>query len=318
MISSEFLTTILETREASRRLVRELDVIKEKIGLAGINYTHGHVLLYLESKGLLTIAELAELLRLDKSTTSRAVQSLIRRGYLRYEKDNADRRIKPVALTDKGTKLVLRIHEIANEEVSAALRGLTAEERTKVIEGMALYARALRRARMRRRFEIREIRPEDDPYIARVIHRVMGEFDLNVPGSSLQDEEVKAMSDAYSDDRAAYFVVTDGDEIVGGAGVSRLDGGDETVCELKKMYLLPEARGLGLGEELLEKCLDAARDAGYETCYLETIREMTSARSLYDKYGFRPLENPMGDTGHFRCDRWFSRQISNDIVPARS
>jgi len=104
--------------------------------------------------------------------------------------------------------------------------------------------------------------------------------------------------------------VTNGDnEIVGGAGVSQLDGGDETVCELKKMYLLPEIRGLGLGEEMLELCLASAREAGYETCYLETIREMTTARSLYQKFGFEPLETPMGNTGHFRCDRWFARKL---------
>jgi putative acetyltransferase len=88
-----------------------------------------------------------------------------------------------------------------------------------------------------------------------------------------------------------------------------LDGGGDSVCELKKMYLLPDTRGLGLGEELLDHCLEAARKAGYDTCYLETIREMTTAGSLYTKHGFGRLEKPMGDTGHFRTDQWFARAL---------
>lgn len=303
------LNVVLETREASRRLVRELDVVKEKIGLTGITYTQGHVLLYLESKGLLMIAELAEMLRLDKSTTSRAVTSMLRLGYLRYEKNETDKRLKPVALTPRGVTFARRIHEIANNEVTAALQLLDDDERVTVIEGMCLYARALRRSRNRRQYDIREIRRKDNPYLARVIHKVMAEFDLNVPGSSLQDEEVKAMYESYAGERALYLVVTSDDEIVGGAGINCLDGADDAVCELKKMYLLPEVRGLGVGEELVERCLEAARNAGYETCYLETVREMTTARSLYEKFGFEPLEKPLGSTGHFRCDRWFARAL---------
>jgi len=309
VIEDDLLTAVLDTREASRRLVRELDVIKEKIGLAGITYTQGHVLLYLESKGLLTIAELADMLRLDKSTTSRAITSLMRRGHLRYEKNETDKRQKPVALTARGSAVAKRVHKIANDEVSAALELLDTDERAKVIEGMLTYARALQRSRNRRRYEIREIRKRDNPYIARVIYKVMSEFQLNVPGSSLQDEEVKAMYEAYSGESDLYLVVSRGDEILGGAGISRLDGSEESVCELKKMYLLPEIRGLGMGEELLQSCLEAARGAGFEMCYLETIREMTTARSLYKKFGFEPLETPMGNTGHFRCDRWFARAL---------
>ena len=86
------LNTVLETREASRRLVRELDVVKEKVGLAGITYTQGHVVLYLESKGLLTTVELADLLRLDKSTTSRAVASMCQ-----GPKRNSGSKQKPVS-----------------------------------------------------------------------------------------------------------------------------------------------------------------------------------------------------------------------------
>ena len=307
--ASDLYSKVLETREASRRLVRELDLIKEKVGLAGIPYTQGHILLYLESQGLLTIAELAELLRLDKSTTSRAISSMAEKGYLKLNASRIDKRLKPVALTAKGRSLVERIHRVANAEVEAALSLLHERERETVISGMRLYARALHRSRTQRRYKIRKIRKNDNEYVTRVIHRVTSEFDLDRPGTSLRDGEVKAMHEAYNDDRAVYYVVVDGDRIVGGAGIARLDGGEESVCELKKMYLLPEARGVGVGEQLLETCLEAARNAGFTTCYLETIRRMTAARALYEKHGFRKLEAPMGYTGHFGCDSWFARPL---------
>jgi putative acetyltransferase len=50
-------------------------------------------------------------------------------------------------------------------------------------------------------------------------------------------------------------------------------------------------------------------DAGYKTCYLETIRAMTTARALYQKYGFKKLDAPMGNTGHFGCDAWFTLSL---------
>jgi putative acetyltransferase len=297
---------VLQTRAASRWLVRELDITKTKIGMAGVTCTQGHILLHVETRGLVSVAELAELLRLDKSTTSRAVTGMINDGYVKHREDKTDKRLKPVTLTQKGRNLVDRIHKVANADVEAALATLTPEEREAIIRGMRLYARALNRSRSQRKYEIRTIQKRDNEYIARVIHRVMTDFDLDRPGTSISDDEVKAMYDAYHIAGAAYFVVVDGDRVVGGAGIGPLTGADATTCELKKMYLLPEARGLGIGEKLLQRCLQSAKDAGYKTCYLETIRAMTTARALYQKYGFRKLDAPLGHTGHFGCDSWFA------------
>jgi len=303
------LETVLETREASRQLVRELDAIKTQLGVCGIAYTQGHILLHIETHGRLTIAELAEMLRLDKSTTSRAVAAMIEQGYLAERESEDDRRLKPVALTADGKKLVGRIHEVANAAVTDALSLLSDEEQKTVTRGMRLYARALARSRLQGQFEIRPIRRKDDEQIARLVNRVLSEFRLNVAGSSMNDDEISAMYDAYKNDNAVYFVVLNGKRVVGGAGLGPLRGGDASVCELRKMYLLPEARGLGLGERLLDLCLDAAREMGCKRCYLETARELTQARAMYEKHGFTGLDEPIGDTGHFRSDTWYALDL---------
>lgn len=157
----------------------------------------------------------------------------------------------------------------------------------------------------------RPIRPDDDAAVAAIIRRVMPEFGADGPGFALHDAEVDHMCAAYSAPGAAYFVVEDeAGRLVGGGGVAALEGGEPGVCELRKMYFLPEARGKGMGEALLRHCLRVAQDLGYRTCYLETLTGMDQALKLYAKLGFRPLCAPLGRTGHGGCDHWFARDLA--------
>jgi putative acetyltransferase len=156
---------------------------------------------------------------------------------------------------------------------------------------------------------IRRIRPSDDATVERVLTEVLREFEAVGEGFSAEDAELSGMAEAYGGPRAAYFVAELDGRIVGGAGIGPLAGTDPAVCELRKMYLLPMARGCGIGRRLLETGLDAAREMGYRTCYLETLAHMQRARDLYERSGFLPLEAPMGDTGHFGCNRWYALDL---------
>ncbi len=157
----------------------------------------------------------------------------------------------------------------------------------------------------------RPIRPEDDLALAAIIRRVMPEFGADGPGFAIHDPEVDHMCAAYSVPGAAYFVVLDEEGLVlGGCGVAALEGGDSGVCELKKMYFLPAARGKGMGEVLLRHCLEVAKALGYQTCYLETLTGMDQAIRLYKKLGFKPLCAPLGRTGHGGCDHWFAKELA--------
>ncbi len=156
---------------------------------------------------------------------------------------------------------------------------------------------------------IREIREEDDAEIARVIRSVLEEHQVPKTGTAYADPELDHMTSAYANPGSVYFVLERDGEIVGGAGIAPLRDGGPGVCELQKMYFLSEVRGQGFGALMMEKCLLAAREFGYATCYLETMEYMEAAQKLYRKSGFEYLSGPMGDTGHCACGVWMSKEL---------
>ncbi|WP_141734822.1 GNAT family N-acetyltransferase [Oligoflexus tunisiensis] len=158
---------------------------------------------------------------------------------------------------------------------------------------------------------IRPIQPADDAVTAAVIRQVLTEYGLNREGFAFVDAELEALHENYQPPRAAYHVAEVAGRIVGGAGFGPLLGGDDATAELKKMYLLPEARGLGLGRALMEELLPLVAAAGYTRLYLETMPSMRDAIRLYERYGFKPLDRPLGNTGHHGCQAFYVRSIGS-------
>lgn len=157
---------------------------------------------------------------------------------------------------------------------------------------------------------IRLISPADDAAIAALIRGVMPEFcAAGATDAWAPDAEVTALSQAYAMPRSAYFVVEQDGALVGGAGVAPLAGAAFEVCELRKMYFLPAARGQGMGARLLRHCIRVARGFGYQACYLETLTQMHAARHLYEREGFQCLPARLGTAGGCGCDRWFALEL---------
>jgi putative acetyltransferase len=158
-------------------------------------------------------------------------------------------------------------------------------------------------------FRIREIQLKDNPKIAKVIREILIEFGVPKVGTAYADKILDTLYEAYDKDQAIYYVIEKDGEIYGGSGIKQLDNYQGNVCELQKMYFLPEARGIGLGSKMMEICLQKATAFGFEQCYLETLPYMEDARKLYRKAGFKDLDAPMGDTGHYSCNLWMLKKL---------
>lgn len=156
---------------------------------------------------------------------------------------------------------------------------------------------------------LREIQKADNASVAKVIRSVLEEFDVPKVGTAYADPQLDCMFETYSVANSRYFVVEKGGKIIGCAGIAPLANGSPEVCELQKMYFLPETRGLGIGAKMMEICLQQAKDFGFKKCYLETMPYMEAAQKLYVKSGFSYLESPMGCTGHSSCPVWMIKPL---------
>ena len=156
---------------------------------------------------------------------------------------------------------------------------------------------------------IRPIQLSDNPKIAGVIRQVFIDNKLPKTGTAFADKHLDTLFEIYNVPRAIYFVVENQGTIVGGCGVAQLDNCTDNICELQKMYFLPEARGKGIGTEMMQLCLQKATEFGFDSCYLETLPEMLDAQKLYKKVGFEYINNPIGNTGHSTCPIWMLKSL---------
>jgi putative acetyltransferase len=149
--------------------------------------------------------------------------------------------------------------------------------------------------------DIKPISPEDDVAICAIIKQVFEEHGINRPGTAYYDESLHHLSGVFSIPRSRYFIARVDGIILGGAGIYPTDGLPPDTCELVKMYLLPEARGKGLGRVLIEHCIEFTSRAGYTKIYLESMPELKKAVTIYQKLGFQQLPGALGNSGHYAC-----------------
>jgi putative acetyltransferase len=156
---------------------------------------------------------------------------------------------------------------------------------------------------------IRPIQPSDNQLLAKVIRDTLTEFKANHPGTVYFDPSTDHLYELFREPRSSYHVAEIDGAIVGGVGIYPTKGLPEKTCELVKMYLVPAARGIGLGKSLIEKALASARDAGFQHVYIETMPELSQAMKVYEKFGFSYLDKQLGSSGHFGCAIWMLKTL---------
>lgn len=114
------------------------------------------------------------------------------------------------------------------------------------------------------------------------------------------DQELQVIPTRYGPPQGELWLIQDGDQWVGCAALKQLD---EHTCELKRMYIQPTYRGRGLADQLMEQALTTGRDLGYQIMKLDSLRRLTPALKLYQRFGFRETVpynyNPETDVVYF-------------------
>jgi putative acetyltransferase len=144
---------------------------------------------------------------------------------------------------------------------------------------------------------IRDASNTDEAAIREVVYSVLAEYGL-APDPDGTDADLADLENSYWRSNGVFLVILSPESsIIGCGGLFRLGAAE---AELRKMYLLPEARGRGLGRLLLNRLIADARRLGYQHLVLETASVLTEAIDLYRSAGFSPVSR---DQLSSRCDQ---------------
>ena len=299
-------------RDASRRLVRALGFMRE--GLAGTDLPPSavHALLEADARGTVTAGELADILALEKSSVSRMLGSLQRRGEIAAA-PAPDGRTRPIMLTPRGRDTVAAIHDLARRQVAGALGSLKGRQRRTVAEGLGLYADAL-------------------GAIAATPPSVTIEFGWR-PGALARCGEMHACYYARAAgfgpafeakilsglaefsgrlDRPAngLWLAVRAGEILGTVAIDGEHLGDGA-AHLRWFIVDDGCRGMGVGRRLLAEALRFCDQRGVRQTHLWTFPGLDAARHLYEAHGFSLADERPGRQwgGHEVLEQRFVRPI---------
>ncbi|MFZ9221254.1 MAG: GNAT family N-acetyltransferase, partial [Sediminibacterium sp.] len=130
---------------------------------------------------------------------------------------------------------------------------------------------------MNSNIQIRPIEQKDNIDIAKVIRGALEEFGANKPGTVYFDPTTDALFELFNTPGSYYYIATIDNKVVGGAGIFPTENLPKGTCELVKLYLHKDARGTGLGKQLLNTAMQWAKENGYTQVYLESMPELSKA-----------------------------------------
>jgi putative acetyltransferase len=156
---------------------------------------------------------------------------------------------------------------------------------------------------------IREVKKDDNMVLAQVIREVFEEHDAPRKGTVYSDPTTDNLFELFQAPESILWVAETYGTILGCCGIYPTEGLPEDYVELVKFYLTPEARGRGIGKELMERCISSAIEFGYKKLYLESLSQFSKAVSIYEKQGFRKLSQPLGNSKHSTCNIWMIKDL---------
>ena len=134
--------------------------------------------------------------------------------------------------------------------------------------------------------KIRAAGNHDRERVRELVFGVLAEYGLT-PDPETTDADLQDIEANYLQRGGLFEVIEDGHgNLLGSFGLYPID---KTTCELRKMYFIPSARGLGLGKFVLQRTIARARELGFKQIVLETSSKLIAANRLYTKFGFKPV-----------------------------
>lgn len=281
-------------RASSRAIVRQLGFLKSDLAGTDLSASGVHAIIEIGERRGCSAVDLRQSLMLDKSTISRLLAGLERKGFVATQRDGGDPRRKVLQLTAEGQALFARIAAFGRGQVRNALERLTTTDRRLITDGLQTYARALGDR------EARQVDVSAGPVVGLLSRAVelQARFCSQNYGFGLVFERklAREMDEFYGRLEHPDNLVLRaelGSEIV---GTIAIDGEDLApgVAHLRWFIMSDACRGRGVGRDLLRRALEHVDVRGFEETHLWTFRGLDAARHLYEMHGFELVEEQPG------------------------
>jgi DNA-binding MarR family transcriptional regulator/GNAT superfamily N-acetyltransferase len=285
--------TIMELRDFSRRLVRELGFMRTTLADSDLAPSAVHAIIEIGAAPGISAKDLGNILRLDKSNTSRQVARLEASGLVERRAAKEDARSSDLYLTDAGQKLRKKIDRFATDQVSNALRRMVPADQQALVRSLALYADALAQDNSTKA-------PPEGGTATRILegyqpgcvgdiaslharfysaHWGFGAFFEKKVAT-----ELGGFADALPAPGKALWLYTENGRSLASLAI---DGDDEAgVAHLRWFIVDDSLRGSGVGRQLMSHAMRFVDERFSET-YLWTFKGLDAARHLYESSGFR-------------------------------
>ena len=291
--------------EAQVRQVRSFNrTVTQTIGALHDSYLGRHrplgesrLLFEIGEKGA-TVADLRDRLDLDSGYVSRLLRSLERQTLVATAPSPEDRRVREARLTAKGRRELRELDRLSDGLARSILEPLNATQRSRLAAAMAEVERLLTASAVR----IDEVPPDsrDAQYcLSRYFEELAERFDVGFdPARSLSPTH-----EDFAPPRGTFLVMHLHGRPIACGGFKEEDSG---AAYIKRMWVSPDARGLGLGRRLLQELEDRAQSLGYSMMRLETQKSLTEAQQLYRSFGYREVP-PFND--ELYAHHWFEKAL---------
>ena len=285
-------------RRFNRMIAEEIGAIDDHFLGRGRPMGESRVLWEIGSKGV-EIRSLRTRLGLDSGYTTRVLQSLAREGLVRIQISRGDRRVRRAILTTKGLNERRELDRRSDRLAERVLEPLNGQQREALVAAMNRVEELLRPSMVRFAAE-----PPDTRAARYCLNEYFAELDARFTGGFNAALSIPADAGALVPPAGVLILAWLRDRPIG-CGALKFHG--DAPAELKRMWIAPAARGLGLGARLLAELEQHAREAGVRIVRLETNRVLREAIALYRRAGYVEVER-------FNEERyahhWFEKRLA--------
>lgn len=289
MLPETLEARISAVRHFNRAFTRQIGVLREGLLHSPYPLTEARIIFEVAQRQGLTASDLGRELGLDAGYLSRTLARLEQQGLIEKVRSESDGRQRLLHLTPEGEKAFALLDQRSRDEVAELLNDLGEADQQRLLKAMetieGVFSKGLKYSEP---FLLRTHEPGDMGWVTHR-HGVLyaEEYGWDEHFEALVAQIVSDFITHYNPERERCWIAEMNGEIVGSVFCVQAS---ETVAKLRLLLVEPRARGLGLGNRLVEECIRFARRRGYEKMMLWTNSVLVAARHIYEQKGFKLVE----------------------------